>query len=376
MTSFLLFEVASSLCVQVALIVAACSLIARWIGDARWCCRLWTICFVSIIAIIAAGMLLPHRRIFNSPDAESSRTMLAIVTWQSRLVVLLVAVWMVGVAGSLLRKIVLCWQLSRFIHRRCQPIEGDRLSGLMQSAAPPSREFGGTKLPLISNLNLLSSSDIQGPFCWQLHRPVIVLPESLLAEDDETLRHVLIHEIEHLRTQHPMQHFLQGVCSTVFWFHPAMWHAAQGAGLTREFLCDEVAATACGRFSAYLRTLAKVAERCGSASCTDAPRVTLAFGNRKSALIRRSNRLVELAGRSGRIKSWRPWIAITGFVLAVILIAQLWLPTNMLASTRSRYSPWPTWTAKVLHNTLDVRVRDFESFDDRSQLHEWIDADD
>ncbi|EMI22354.1 peptidase M56 BlaR1, partial [Rhodopirellula maiorica SM1] len=72
-----------------------------------------------------------------------------------------------------------------------------------------------------------------------------------------------------------MQHFLQGVCSTLFWFHPLVGPAARGAELTREYLCDEVAAKAIGKFGAYLRTLAEVAERCGSVSCTNVPKGTL-----------------------------------------------------------------------------------------------------
>jgi beta-lactamase regulating signal transducer with metallopeptidase domain len=363
MNSSLAFEIAISLCFQVTLVVATCAGLQRRLADARWACRLWTVCFVSIIAIIVAGLLLPHRRLFSFPDMAFRETMLAVVTWQGRIGIALLSVWAIGVIVFLTRRALLCWRLMRFLKYRCAVLPSEEILARLNLDCGPETL-------------LLSSAEIKGPFCWQLHRPTIVLPESLVAEDDTTLRHVLLHEIEHLRTRHPMQHFLQGVCSTVFWFHPAVWIAARHAELTREFLCDEVAAIACGKFSAYLRTLARVAERCSSVSCTNAPRGTLAFGNQKSSLIRRSDRIVDLAQNHRNQSSIRPLIAVAGLVIAVAVIQQVWLPTNVLASTRSDWSPWPTWTAKALHNSLDISVRDFEPFEDRVQIHEWMHDDD
>ncbi len=359
MSNTLAFEIACSLIIQVALLVLVCVMMQHWLRNARWASRLWSFCFLSIIGIVIAGVLLPHRRLLAFPDVASRETIATIVAWQGLLAMMLLCIWGIGVVVSLGRKAFGCWQLTRFLNERCATVAGDPLGKRLQV------EFE-------SNTRLLSSTEIRGPFCWQLHRPTIVLPEELLREDDVTLRHVLLHEIEHLRTKHPMQHFLQGVCCTVFWFHPAVWIAARDAELTREYLCDEVAAVASGKFSAYLQTLAIVAERCCSASCASVPKGVLAFGNRQSTLIRRCNRLVQLAQNPHRSPRYRPWMAAACLTIAVVLIQQVWLPTNALASRRSAWSPWPTWTATALFNTLDVRVRDFEAFEDRVHLHEWL----
>ncbi|TWU21165.1 Methicillin resistance mecR1 protein [Novipirellula galeiformis] len=359
MDSSLAFEIGSTLCFQIAIVIAAAAGLQRWLGDARAGCRLWTVCFLSILVIVAAAWLLPHRRLFDFPLDGRRESLLRIVTWQTRIAIALMTIWLTGLTVSLARRGWLCLQLNHFLKHRCVAIEADALLERLQLQAPPKIE-------------ILISDEIQGPFCWQLHRPLIVLPKALIDEDDTTLRHVLLHEIEHLRTQHPMQHFLQGVCSTLLWFHPAMWMAARGADLTREFLCDEAAAIGCGKFGAYLQTLAKVAERCENQSCTAVPRGTLAFGNQKSTLIRRSERLVKIAQRPQQRPSKRPAIAIGALIVVGVLVQQVWLPTNARASSRSEWSPWPSWTAEALHNSFDLQLRDFERFENSLQMHELL----
>ncbi len=360
----LAFEVGSTLCLQISVVIALTFALQRWIKDARWACRLWTVCFACVIGLVAAALLLPHRRLFDFPSELSRESVLRFVDWQTRIVMVLASVWGTGAALSLVKRAVLCFSLLRFLNSRCDA--GDTDSLLKRVDIRNHAPVG---------LSILICSQINGPFCWQLHRPIIVLPKFLLEEDDATLRHVLLHELEHLRTQHPMQHFLQGVCSTLFWFHPLVWLAARGAELTREYLCDEVAAKSSGKFGAYLRTLVKIAERSGSVSCTDLPKGTLAFGKQPGGLIRRSKRLVELAEGENLSGRWRPMFAMAALLLAAGLIQQVWFPTNAMASRRSDWSPWPTWTASALHQ-INVQVRDFELFEDRVQMHELLHEDD
>ncbi|QDS91496.1 Methicillin resistance mecR1 protein [Roseimaritima multifibrata] len=358
------FEVGATLCLQISVVIALTAALQRWIGDARFGCRLWTICFLSIIALLAVGVLLPHRRLFGGAVDFQRETVLAIVMWQGRLTIALAAVWGAGVLVFLGRRLVRCLQLLRFLKDRCTPVDSPGLLKRLECSS---------NLP--DGLKVLTSPEIQGPFCWQLHRPLIVLPTFLLEEDDTTLRHVMLHELEHLRTRHPMQHFLQGICSMVFWFHPAIRLAGRNAELTREFLCDEVAAKTAGKFGPYLRTLAIVAEHCGRSACTAVPQGTLAFGNQKSALVRRCDRLVALAHNRVPSRQWRSMTAIVVLLLSVVVVQQVWLPTNVMASSRSHWSPWPTWTANVLHQ-CNIQVRDFELFEERVQLHELIKAND
>ncbi len=260
--------------------------------------------------------------------------------------------------------------LLKFFDRHCETLSSEQFDRLPIDLDGSDKRFV-TGNRHLENLQIKVCGEIAGPFCWQLHRPLIVLPKRLLQEDADSLRHVLLHELEHLRTQHPLQLFLQGTCSTIFWFHPMVWWAAQRADLTREFLCDEVAALEGGSISGYLRTVVKIAEGCRDISC-NAPAVgTLAFGNRESAFVRRSNRLVKLASRSTYTSPYRSAMALSAMIAMIVLVNFLWLPVNATASTRSEWSPWPSWSAKVLHD-VGYSMRDFELFDERSQLGEEL----
>ncbi len=360
-----LFEAFASLPLQVLVVVIAVVLLNRFVDQAASSCRLWTIGFLSILGLIASGFLFPHLRLvqFGGGLSESAaRTIFAAQVWAIKIAAV---IWLVGLVSVLIRRLGRILVLSQFFSQRCRVMTDEEIAMLPL----------GDQDELPENLRWLVSFEKHGPFCWQLQRPTIVLPSGLLREDDGVIRHVLLHELEHLRTNHPLQHFLQGTCNALLWFHPAIWWAARNAELTREFHCDEVAANAGNEIASYLNTLAKIAEQ-----NSGAPTCTLAFGRRKSAIIRRSERLlaqiestrVQCSSRDQR----RTPLAIGCLFLVVLVVSQLWLPVNVLASSRTCLSPWPTWTAEILHD-FGISVRDFERFDARHDLNEILsDGDD
>src|SRR5262249_1246383 len=147
------------------------------------------------------------------------------------------------------------------------------------------------KLPIV-----MISSEAIGPFCWQWHRPTVVLPQFLLEAKREDLRNVLLHELEHLKTNHPLQLFWQHLVQVTYWFHPAVWNAASRAALAREFTCDEVATDYGANSASYLRTLLHIAERCERNRNASA----IGFGRTPSEIVLRARRLVELTKQSRR----------------------------------------------------------------------------
>ncbi len=355
MNAFLLTEVAVGLFFQASILLLVTFALDQWLCNSKGSCRLWTVCYVGILVLIIAGAMFPHYRLVAVAMFKPGSLMAEAAVRQPPIVRLVVTVWIVGVAIVVLRRGWMYWQFLRFLNRDCRP------------ATPIERVALPVDAPEISDsTRILICDSVESPFCWQLHCPTIVLPKSLLSDSADEQRHVLIHELEHLKTHHPLQHFLQGICGALFWFHPLIALAARRAELVREFACDESAALAGGKISSYLRTLAKIAERgSGSPSCV------LSFGRSKSALIRRSEKLVEVASgrhQGGRLRQCAAIAALTG---ALLLVSQVWLPVNALASTRSHWSPWPTWSAEALHD-FGFNVRDFEMFDENHGLHDFL----
>jgi len=158
----------------------------------------------------------------------------------------------------------------------------------------------------------------------------------------------------------------------VFWFHPAVWWAARQAALSREFACDEAVAEDRAQIVEYLRALLFVSEQSGRAAVRAS---LLRFTGEASILVRRTWRLVRLAqcppeapraALSGRL-----WWPGSQLCVSAVLLSALWIPANVLSSPRSAWTPWPTWTAEVLHD-MGISVRDHEVFDRRTQVHEIL----
>jgi Zn-dependent protease with chaperone function len=207
-------------------------------------------------------------------------------------------------------------------------------------------------------VRVLSCPGLPGPFCWQIHQPTIVLPHTLLSYSAEELLLVLRHECEHLRAGHPLQLFVQRLVGIAFWFHPAVWWAGRQADLHREFVCDAAAVQTIADVPQYLRTLMRLADDRNRMWSGLNP-AGLAFGGVRGILAARADRLTRarpsaeaLFPASGR------W---SGRLLATVAfgLGLLCVPLDASASTRSLWSPWPTWSARVLQ-TLGVSVRDFE----------------
>ncbi|MEM9367726.1 MAG: M56 family metallopeptidase [Planctomycetota bacterium] len=274
-------------------------------------------------------------------------------------------VWLVGFVIGLLHQTHRYLSLVYFLGVRCRSMSEQQHACLpadVTALAPDHARW-------------LLSDKAHGPFCWQMQRPTIVLPTSFLKLDHEVQCHVLRHELEHLAAEHPMQHFLQGLCNTLLWFHPAIRLAARRAEITREYWCDEVAAQSREGVSSYLRSLAIVSEQ-----HAESPPCTLGISDRESAIVLRSHRLAKLMQQ----RDWNPGsndslsrakMPSNLIILAALLLSQLWLPVNVLASRHDWLSPWPSWTAGALHD-VGWTVRDFEPFDHRCEAHEFLNPDD
>lgn len=344
-----------SYAVQAALVIGVAFGLDRWAHRAATIqSRVWTACYVSLLGILVTGLLLPRLNWFHPWSEISPSGLLVAAEVEEVLGKVVLTVWLLGVAVVAIRCVIDFVRVQRFI-AAC-PLatvgEHNRMGSLL-----PEASFTQGKRPILVRV---SPEDL-GPFCYQFHEPLIFIPQSLIDGDNGELRHILDHELTHLRTEHPLQLCLQKMVQCVLWFHPLVWIAAGRTSLVREFVCDDAATHCQASTASYLRTLLRIVEQRSNVRGG-----LLTIGRSAGEVRRRAERLVQTLKTDTPALGFRPTL---GVVLVAVIASQLWLPTNPLNSTRSRRSPWPTWSAAALH-ALDVSVVDFQPFDERTQLHE------
>ncbi len=357
MTSTQFLELVVSISVQIILVVSIAYWLGRLVNCERIRCRLWTVCNVSVLALLAIGLLFPHLRIFQPWSSVDLRNATAIVSLEKQIGYALFFVWIGGAALSLVVFVIRSFQAKKFL-RECKEIDFEDFACLNGQDVPEISAISTQKL------QLLTTSKLTSPFCYQFHRPYIVLPKYLLDVTAQELNYIIRHELEHLKTGHPLQLFLQRIVETIFWFHPMVWWASQQSAASREFVCDDAAIDSMSDISTYLRTLLMIVEH--GASRANQSITPLAFGRGKNIVAKRAQRLVQIASfeqynRKGVLSEF---IASVSLVIATIIITFLWIPVDVLASSRTKWSPCPSWTASVLHD-FGFPTRDFEIYDRR-----------
>jgi beta-lactamase regulating signal transducer with metallopeptidase domain len=363
MTATQWLEMLFSSSLQIAVLVGVCLLLDRVVSNPADKSRLWNVCFLCMLFLVIAGLMLPKLRIFQPWQYAEPLTLISAANVELLAAKVLFAVWCAGAVVMLARWLlhILVLQLELC---RCELASPKALRELL--GARSEHELGNN-WP-----TLLISDEAPGPYCAQMHTPVIVIPRALLNSERAQLQHVLIHELAHLRNSHPLQHFIQQIVQVICWFHPAIWKASSHASLAREYCCDDEVIRSGVSFPVYLKTLLRISEYAGDRR----KRVSITFGKTPSELKLRAKRLVESAKhvQSTSNRCFRKGLLAVGALLLISsMLTLLSVPTDPLASSRTRWSRWPKWSAHALH-CLGVPARDYEVFDRRirafEQLHE------
>jgi bla regulator protein BlaR1 len=351
-------EILLSAAVQCAVVVAVACRVDRAATDPRTKTRVWTVAFFGQLGLLIAAFALPRWTWLNPwlglPDALVPPLVgaLSVLGWA------LLVLWSAGVATLSVRWMWQSLQLQRLL-RTCPPVPANEMGKLAALATPELLRPQGRAVAFrISPAQL-------GPFCYQLHRPFVCLPESLLRGESRELQHVLLHELTHLTTQHPVQLFVQRVAQCAFWWLPAAWTAGRRASLAREFVCDDAAIENGASPARYLRILLEFVARPGTLNGA-----ALAVARSRSDLRIRALRLADPA-RPRHFQRRRARLAPMIVAVAAVLASQIWIPSDPLAPAGPGYSPWPTWSATVLRE-LGVHAADFGDFHGRQQVHEVL----
>ena len=128
MTAIQFLELVVSLSVQVALVVIVAQWLGRLLNSERMQCRLWTVCYVVLLVLVVAALLLPHPRLFQPWASVGTQNAATIVPVEMQLGRVLFFVWLAGAAVSLMLFAVRSFQANRFLNT-CQPRSEERRVG-------------------------------------------------------------------------------------------------------------------------------------------------------------------------------------------------------------------------------------------------------
>jgi beta-lactamase regulating signal transducer with metallopeptidase domain len=221
-----------------------------------------------------------------------------------RLHVLSVAgcIWLVGalVLGILIlrRSVALALGVRR---RPC--IGGAEIERLMKYC---KRSIGCRR-----EVRVVETPGVSVPALFGIMHPCVLLPTGATRTmPRESLRHVFLHELAHLKRHDLVISWLASVLQVVHWFNPLVWYALRRMRTDRELACDALVLSRLGREESeeYGRTLVYLSERfCRRRSLPCAT----GFFEGKSQIRRRIEMIANLKRGAGSSQ----WIALVAMIV-------------------------------------------------------------
>ncbi len=352
MSPLVLLEVFLSLSVQIALLIVLTTWIVKSPPFRTSADTCWSMAHVCILLLTAAAFLLPHVRLITLAEVQPSEGHPVLDMLATSIGQVCAWVWLTGTAVFVGVCVLGMYRATMLVRRATVD---SRFGGLMPHE--PARTAP-------ENIETRVLSDDVSPFCWQLHRPVIVVPDLVCDFPAAEQAAILRHERAHIEAQHPLHLFLQRLVEALHWYHPLVWWASRQAAAAREFRCDRDSVRSKTEVAHYLRSLLRLIER--KVHPPGRLPAGVGFVGDASLLSQRAQKLGEFRETSAQSASVRRTAAMV--TIGALVCSLAWLPVNPDASRRSVWSPWPAWSARTL-NLVGVAVRDYEVDGHRLSLH-------
>jgi beta-lactamase regulating signal transducer with metallopeptidase domain len=315
--------------VAILLIAVVQRLVGRRL-DARWRHAVWLVVFLRLIVPIAPSSswsifnLLPahpspslqagtlvHAALTPSIAESPSRAMqllhapMWIIGWRW-----IAAFWISGIIALAGRALIATLRIDLAVRRARRT--SFATSGNVDDIVDEGRRQLGIKRPV----RVVETALVNAPALHGVLRPTLLLPEGLSASfTHDELRHVVLHELWHLRRNDVAVNWLLAAVQALHWFNPFVWFAVSRIEEERELACDELALSCLEqdeRFG-YGRTILKLVERFRSAGAVPA---LVGIVNHKRKMKRR---LIMITGFRNRSRFSVPVLAALVVVCAVAL---------------------------------------------------------
>jgi beta-lactamase regulating signal transducer with metallopeptidase domain len=228
----------------------------------------------------------------------------------------LVAIWITGVALNLGRLSLGLWRLRRVTARASVVHDGP----WAESAHVLSEHFGIRRA-----VQLLQSDEPALLVTWGLMRPRVVLPAGAPSWDDDRIRIVLAHELAHVRRCDWIVQIGSEILRSLCWCNPIVWFASSRLRLESERACDDAVVNLGVSGGDYAQHLLDLAVQFGRTRQPAFPAVAIV--PRPSSLERRVTAMLNAHLNRG------PVSLVNRLAILVLLLA-LALPIALYAQNR------------------------------------------
>lgn len=263
--------------VMIVVVAALIALIGRY-TDARWRHLLWVIVLVRLAMpaapesrwslfnllpggdhVIRSAGSVEVGQVALRRSAAASTPAEVVSVRQSPILVFarwIAALWLLGAIALMLRTLISSLRVSRAVRAALKSRPADpRLLQLLDE--------GRSRLGIGRNVRIVETDVVRTPALHGVFRPVLLLPAHLASSFSiEELRHVILHELWHLRRMDVAVSWALSAVQALHWFNPLVWFAASRIKEERELACDELALSCLEREErfGYGRTILKLLE--------------------------------------------------------------------------------------------------------------------
>lgn len=282
---------------------------------------LWFSALLAMFLLPLFGVQARPKRMASAASSVSST--FSLITLPVSWALVLFAAWAVIATINLSRVIVGLWQI-RKIRLSSDEVDQKTLSSEIASL-------------LISDLrrpvSLRLCDRVQVPTAIGFLKPAIVLPRWFLNQNEisqQELKHVLVHELSHLRRGDDWTNLAQKFIKALLFFHPSAWWVEQQLSLEREMACDDEVLRRVASPIDYAQCLKRVAEK---SFLRKQIVLAQAIVSRMRQMTLRVAQILD-SNRPGTTRIWKPA-----------------LPTMVLAASLCGFS---AWTAPALVGFSDA----------------------
>lgn len=209
--------------------------------------------FSALLAMFFLPLLgAPARTGSVAASTSPGSSTLSLITLPLSWAIAIFAVWALIAAISLARVLAGLWHI-HWLRRNSEEVEvkliGPELTQLMRESRRP--------------VSLRLSDQLHVPTAIGFLKPAIVLPRWFLDQGEisqEELKHVLVHELSHLRRGDDWTNLAQKFIKALLFFHPSAWWVEQQLSLEREMACDDEVLVRTSPLN-YAQCLKRVAEK-------------------------------------------------------------------------------------------------------------------